>query len=245
MKKLIWDVETTDLELLIRTYQLKNYIKYFDPKTIRRDWSMLGASWMWLDDDKPKVISVTPDKPLDDYEVICALHKVLGEADMLIGHNCDQFDIKKFNTRAIFYDLPPVAPKLSVDTLKVARKYFKFTSNKLSYLCDFLKVGFKDDSPDWQKILDGCQKELRYMRKYNKQDVIATKAVYLKLMSYHHTHPKNPPTRDIVGEIVNICPKCRYPESIKVRSRPLASGRARQQYQCKGCFGYWTTDLIK
>jgi len=240
LKTLIWDVETTDLELRIRTYQLKNYTKYFDPKTIERDWSMLGAAWIWLNEDKPTAISVSPDKPLDDYGVVKHLHGILSEADILVGHNSDNFDIKKFNTRAIYYDLPPISPKQSVDTLKVAKKYFKFTSNKLSYLCEYLKVDLKDNSPDWKACIDGDPEALRYMRHYNKGDVIATKAAYQKLMGWHHTHPKHPQPKDIEGNDVNVCPKCQSPNYVKHDSRFLASGRRRQQWRCKDCGGYWT-----
>lgn len=246
MISIIWDVETTDLELRIRTYQLKNYTKYHDPKTINRDWTMLGAAWMRLGDDKASAISVSPDKPLDDYGVTLKLHEVLSEADILIGHNSDNFDFKKFNTRAIYYDLPPIAPKLSVDTLKIARKYFKFTSNRLSYICEYLGLDeMKDESPNWRKVIDGDPEELRYMRTYNKQDVIATKALYNKLKSYHHTHPKNPKTRDIEGSEVNVCPYCSSPENSKVKSRPSAAGILRHQYQCKVCYKYWTTKIVK
>lgn len=249
MKAIIWDVETTDLELLIRTYQLKNYTKYFNPDTIRRDWTMLGAAWMDLDSDRPQCISVHPDKPLDDYGVTCKIHSVLKDADILIGHNSDRFDYKKFNTRAIYYDLPPISPKLSIDTLKMAKKYFAFTSNKLSYLCEYLKVGeYKENSPDWGKIINGCPKELRYMRKYNKQDVVATKALYLKLKSYHHTHPVDPRSatvRDVEGNPVLVCKYCLSPDIVRAKPRILASGRKRQQWSCKGCNKYMTTELIK
>jgi len=248
MKTLIWDVECTDIETLVRSYGLRLNIKYLNHKQIQRDWTLLGAAWMDLDDDKPKVISVSPDRPLDDYAVTVKLHEVLSEARVVIGHNVDKFDMKKFNTRAIFYDLPPIPPPLSIDTLKMARKYFAFTSNSLAYLCDFLDVGFKDESPDWAKIIDGCPKELRYMRKYNKQDVIATKAVYLKLRSYHHTHPNmNVPVvrEEGTGAPIDVCKHCQSPELKKVQVRYLRSGRARRQYQCKVCHGFTTTDLIK
>jgi len=244
MKKLIWDIETSDLELKIRTYQLKNYIKYFDPKTIERDWTMLGVAWKWLGEKKTNVISVKPDDPLNDYDIVCHMHAVLQEADILIGHNADNFDLKKFNTRAIAHGLDPLPQKQSIDTLKVARKYFKFTSNKLSYLADFLGVSLKDESPDWKKIIEGCPKELRYMRKYNKQDVVATEAVYLKLMGWHHTHPKNEAVRDSGGKVVSLCPKCSSPDHQRRGYQYLASGRKRQRFSCNSCHGYWSGDMI-
>lgn len=244
MKTLIWDVEKTDLDLRVKTYQLKNYTKYFDPKFIERDWTLLGAAWIWLDKKTAQAISVSPENPLDDYGVTKKLHEVLSEADILVGHNSDAFDFKSFNTRAIFYDLPPISPKRSIDTLKVARKYFKFTSNKLSYICDYLGLELKDESPDWDKCLAGDPKELRYMRKYNKQDVIATKDLYLKLRGYHYTHPDLPEQRDINGNPVHVCKKCASPNLKKSCLRYTTTGRPRQQWQCKDCHSYTTGALV-
>lgn len=245
MKTLIWDVETSDLELAIRTYQLKNYSRYFDPKTIKRDWTMLGAAWKFKNEKAVKAISVSPQNPLDDEHVIKHLYKALSEADVLIGHNSDNFDIKKFNTRAIFYGLSPLLPKVQVDTLKIARKYFKFTSNKLSYIADYLGLDVKDESPDWEKVINGCAKELRYMRKYNKKDVVVTEQVYDRLMSWHHTHPRTKEKpKDIEGKPVNNCQKCGDPKVWSKGVKLLASGRKRRYYQCQNCCGYQSGELI-
>lgn len=245
MKSLYWDVETSSIDLRVRTYQLKNFVKYFDPKLIERDWTMLGAAWAF-DDGPPKVISVSPQNPLDDRHVVEVLHGVLNEADILIGHNSDQFDLKKFNTRAIYYGLPPIAPKTQIDTLKIARKYFKFTSNKLSYISEYLGVGEKDEAPDWDLCLEGDARELRYMRKYNKQDVIVTRKVYKKLMSWHHTHPRTAEMpRDAMGIPVSVCVKCGSPDLMRQGYRYLLGGRKRQRLQCQSCFGWQAGDLMK
>jgi len=245
MKALIYDLELTDIDLKISTYELRNRIKYFNPDCIERDWTMLGASWLWLDEDTPTTVAISLDDPFNDYDIVCQTHKALNSAELLIGHHSDNFDYKKFNVRAIYHGLPPISPKLSIDTLKMARKYFKFTSNKLSYLCKFLDIALKDESPDWEKIKAGDELEIQRMKNYNAQDCIATKALYLKLRAFHHTHPRMQTVRDIEGEIVNDCPKCGSPESRKTGVKYLNSGRARRQFQCKGCWGYWTTDLIK
>lgn len=244
MRSLIWDVEKTDLDLKVRAYQLKNQTRYFDPKLIERDWTLLGAAWMRVEDDRATAISVLPETPLDDYGITVHLHKVLSEVDVLIGHNSDNFDLKTFNTRAVFYDLPPIPPPRTIDTLKIARKYFKFTSNKLSYICSYLGLELKDESPDWQKCIEGDPDELRYMRHYNKQDVVATKDLYLKLRSYHHTHPSVPKPKDARGISVTVCHKCASPNLIRSQVRYTASGRARQQWKCKDCYGYTTGKLI-
>lgn len=247
MKAIVWDIESTDLELAIRTYQLKNHIRYFNPNDIVRDWTMLGAAWLDLDSDKPGVCSVSPDKPLDDYGVVKKLHQVLSEADCLIGHNSDNFDLKKFNTRALLYDLPPLSPKIKIDTLKLARKHFAFTSNKLAYIAKELKVDCKDESPDWNKCIEGDAKELRYMRKYNKQDVIVTKQVYLKLRSYHETHPNMnyPIVRAANGDAIEVCRVCQSPDLVVSKHRITNAGVHRIQKQCKECDSYTTFGRVK
>jgi hypothetical protein len=181
---LIWDVECSTSRYEEEFYDLKNFSNYRNHKNITRDWVLLGASWMFLEDDKPEVVSVTQQAVFDDYGVVCKMHEVLCSADVLIGHNSDAFDLKKFNTRAIKYGLPPIPPKQTIDTLKLARKYFKFTSNSLAYVANFLEVGMKNETPDWEKIIAGDADELRYMRRYNKQDVLVTKNVYLKLRAW-------------------------------------------------------------
>lgn len=245
MKKIVWDVETTDLELAVRTYQLKNRIQYFDPKTIKRDWTMLGAAWQDLDAEYPSVISVSPSNPLDDEAVVRHLHSVLSDADVIIGHNSDNFDIKKFNTRAIYYGLTPLKPMTQIDTLKIARKYFKFTSNKLSYLCNYLGVVAKDESPDWEKCTLGDADELRYMREYNKNDVRSTLALYNVLMGWHHTHPVTAETpRDIEDRPVRVCHRCGSPNITKAGIAYRNNGIRKQRYQCKPCGGWQMGERI-
>jgi len=247
MKALIYDLELTDLELKINTYELKNHTRYFHPDCIERDWSMLGAGWMWLDEDEPTTVAVSHKDVFNDEKIVRQTHKVLSSADMLIGHNSDAFDYKKFNTRAVYHGLPPISPKLSVDTLKMARKYFKFTSNKLSYLAKFLGVTLKGDSPDWELIKAGDRAEIKKMREYNALDCITTKEVYLKLRSFHHTHPSmnNPAVRDIEGNTVKVCRQCLSPRLRNVKTRYTNAGIARRQYQCRECRTYTTMERIK
>ena len=234
---LIWDVERTTLDVLDRVYDLRIKKSRHDPKQIVRDWNLLGAAWKTRD-GPISCISVSPKDPFNDYEVVRRLHEVLSAADVLIGHNSDAFDLKTFNARAIFWGFTPIPPKVSIDTLKVAKKYFKFTSNKLSYIAQYLGVALKDESPDWDLILAGDAEELANMREYNKKDVIVTEQVYQKLMGWHHTHPQISDVKDIEGADVHVCPKCSSPRLQRRGTRRMASGKQLQQYQCNNCGGY-------
>lgn len=234
---IVWDVETTDIELAIRTYGLKSFTRYHSPDTIKRDWSLLGAAWKVSGEAKVNCVSVSPRNVFNDFEVTRRLHDVLSSADILVGHNMDRFDLKKFNTRAIFHGFAPIGQKPTIDTLKVARKYFALTSNKLSYLCKYLGLTHKDESPDWLRIMGGCPDELRYMREYNKKDVIATDDAYIKMRPWIDNHPDYnlwADVKDTSGEKVILCRKCGSEDVVKNGIKYLRNSK-RQKYLCKTC----------
>lgn len=239
-KMLVWDIETSSIDILHRQYDLTVNTKRFNPNEIVRDWNILGAAWKLIGHDKVSCVSVSSKNPTNDLEVVKIVHSVLMEVDILIGHNSDAFDLKKFNARAIYHGLPPIPQKQQIDTLKEARKQFKFTSNKLSYLADFLGIYAKDDSPDWNKILLGDAEELAEMRSYNKKDVIVTEQLYFKLLSWMKTHPNvsvYTPIKDIEGKKVGSCHKCNSTNT-KQAGKRYTKTRSIQRYKCNDCGSY-------
>lgn len=244
-KILTWDVECAPMTLEHMTYDLTSYIKRHPIDHIKRDWWMLGAAWKFLGEKKIGCISVNPKNPTNDEEVIHVIHDVLSSADILVGHNSDAFDYKKFNARAITYGLPPIAPKQSIDTLKIARQNFKFSSNTLRYIAQILGVDAKDESPDWQKCCLGDENELRYMRKYNRQDVIVTEKVYLKLRPYAKNHP-NLNTylnlQDDQGQPIPACKACGSVEMLRSDSHIHTNATKYRAYQCASC-GSWNKHI--
>lgn len=236
-KVLIFDIETTNLELRINSYQLRNYQNYFNHKDITRDWSILSVAWKWLGDSIVNCVSVRSNDVFNDYGVVHAFHDVLMQADYIIGHNSDKFDVRKFNTRVIKHGLIPVHPITSIDTLKEARKIGAFTSNTLSYLLNYFGLAQKEESPDWLKILAGDDDEIRFMRHYNKQDVIGTEQLYLKLRPYMKTHPNFnlvADIRDVAGISIMTCPAC-LGTDVKKDGFRIIKKIKKQHYRCKSC----------
>ena len=238
-KILIWDVEVSTVQLLIQNYGLKNYIKYFNPKDIKRDWILLSVAWKWHGDNHAQCVSVKSNDIENDKGVVDAFYHVLKEADIIIGHNMKAFDAKKFNSKVIEYGYAPILfnPNQVIDTLQLCRKYFKFSSNRLSYVAHKLGVDAKDESPDWNKVLQGDEDEIRYMRKYNKQDVIVNEMVYNKIKGWHDTHPNLNvinTIRDTENNQVIACPTCQSVETVKDGFKFLKNGK-KQRYQCKDC----------
>lgn len=238
-KVLIFDVEISTTQITIEQYGLKVFKKYLDPKDIIRDWIMLGAAWKWLDEPHVYCVSVSSKNPIDDTEVVSSLYQAIDEADIIIGHNSDKFDIKKIKTKAFLYGHKPLGKKKTIDTLKIARSEFSFSSNKLSHLAEECQVTCKAESPDWEKALQGCPKELAYMRKYNRLDVQVTEEIYLKLRGWMKSHPNFNAFYDIKdseGRKVDVCPSCASANTVEKGVEVTAAGRYKT-YQCEEC-GY-------
>lgn len=104
-------------------------------------------------------------------------------------HNCDQFDIKFLRTRFAYHNIPFPKELETIDTLKMARKNFRFNSNKLDYIGQFLGLGQKQDTGGislWKDIVLHNNKEaLDKMISYCNGDVDLVKKVYEKLQEFH------------------------------------------------------------
>jgi hypothetical protein len=167
------------------------YDQNFGLNQIERDWFILSFAAKFLDKDEIHYFDQRNSKDLaDDLELVQRLHKIINEADILLGHNLDKFDVKKLNARFIRHSLPPIHPKQTIDTLKIAKKFFSFTSNKLEYIAKFLKCEEKSKHSKflghtlWSECLNGNEEAFKEMEIYNKQDVITTIEVYQKLVVY-------------------------------------------------------------
>lgn len=114
----------------------------------KEEWYMLTFSYKWLGEKTTHVLSL-PDLPTykldpkNDCELVAKLWELFDEADVVIAHNGDAFDIKKANIRFIKHGFTPPTPYKSIDTKKVAKSVFKFDSNKLDNLGKFLGLGEK------------------------------------------------------------------------------------------------------
>lgn len=189
-KVLIFDIETSPIEAYVWGLFDNNVAL----NQIKSDWYVLSWSAKWLGDPPSKVMYMDNrnNKDLtDDKKVLEGIHKLLDEADIAISQNGVSFDTKKLNARFAINKMPPPSPYRQIDTLKIARKYFKFTSNKLEYLTDKLCTKYKklkhakySGFSLWSECLKGNLKAWKEMEKYNKYDVLSLEELYTKLMSW-------------------------------------------------------------
>lgn len=205
-----------------------------------RDWYILSYAAKWIDEKTVHTQTLIdyPDFKKDmenDKNLVADLWKLLDEAEIVIAHNGDKFDIPKINTRFISHKMAPPSPYRTVDTLKIARRRFKFDSNKLDELGRYLGLGRKLPHTGfhlWKGCMVGDSESWRIMRKYNRRDVILLEKIYLRLRAWDNSHPKVCPT------VPDSCPKCGSQEAQR-RGLSYTAFRQKQRYRCKKCFGWF------
>lgn len=234
---LLWDIETS--HNLAAIFTLKNQ-DYIQADNIIQERYVICAAWKWLDAPKVSAVSVLDNpklyakSPHNDFHVVQALHAVLSEADVIVAHNGDAYDIKFTEARMLLQGLPPLPPITKIDTLKAARDRFLFNANNLNYLGQVLGCGKKKPTKPglWLKVLAGDKQAIRDMVAYNKQDVLLLEKVFLKLRPYMANHVN----RQLYGE--SGCPRC---GSRRVQSRGFhrALTQVYRKFCCVDCKGWY------
>lgn len=186
---LIVDIETAPM----KAYVWKRWKENISLEQTISEWFMIAWSAKWLYAKSIGGEVLTPEEILkeDDSRIVKDLWEMVNSADVVVTHNGNQFDIPKMNSRFIIHNLPPTKPYFSVDTCKVARKTFGFSSNKLNALASYFDLGEKLDTDFnlWKACMEGDEKALDYMLKYNKQDVALLEEIYIKLLPWIKGHP--------------------------------------------------------
>lgn len=251
-KVLVLDIENSQMIISgFPTYNLWN-IDHIDPKYIEHDWYLTCAAWLWVDPEKgaySKSFSVsTLDDPKaykknfrDDLVVVKRLHEVLQQADIIVGHNSNAFDLKKINQRIIDYKLPTIDYPPTVDTLLVNKKYGKTSSNSLAHLCRHYGIAQKMELPKgvMHAADQGSAKAMKKLVAYNKQDIVSTAQLYLRLLPYIKNHPDIRRVMNLAkspSEAANmkICGSCGSKNVISWGSYPTKLGPVRRII-CNDC----------
>lgn len=230
-KILLFDIETTPMEVYVWGL-IGN--KYIQPNNIIKDWNVLSWSAKWLFDSKVLSDIQTPKEAIerDDERIINSIWDLIDQADIIIAHNGDKFDIKKLNTRFHLNGLYPPSPYRSIDTLKVVKKSFSFSSNKLDYLSQLMLNRKKLDTNFklWTDCLHGRREALTKMLSYNEEDVRLLEEVYMELRPWVKPHPNVNMFDDIDG-----CPSCGSDEIEPNGGYYTTVSNQYLSFSCKGC----------
>lgn len=126
-------------------------------------------------------------------DMLSAILHILDEADIVVGYNSDNFDIKHINAQLALNGFPPPRPYKSIDLMKESRANFRWFSGKLDFLAQQL-VGDKKTThegfPLWVKCMSEAASDPEViearakMEEYNRQDVLVTEKVYIKMLPW-------------------------------------------------------------
>lgn len=233
-KVLIIDIETAP----IRAYVWGIWNQNISLNQIQSDWFCLTWAAKWLFENKVYHARLTSKEVLkqDDNRIIRGIWELINQADIVIAHNGEKFDVPKLNSRFIINGLHPPLPYQQIDTLKHIRRQFGFTSNKLDYVNKLLNLDRKTDTGGfelWERCMQGDDKALKEMESYNVNDVRILEDTYLHIRSWIKPHPNM--GLFILDESQSRCPSCGSAELKEMGKKYNTTANAYASVRCDNC----------
>lgn len=184
-KVLLLDVETAPLEV----WAWGLFDQNIGLNQIMKHSSLLSWSAKWLGSDQVMYEDNRNSKDVrNDKKLLKSIWKLIDEADILIFQNGISFDRKVLNARFIQNGMKPPSSCRYIDTMRIAKRHFKFTSNKLEHLTGILCTEHRKSSHAkfggfnlWKECLAGNLEAWEEMRSYNILDVLSMEELYYKL----------------------------------------------------------------
>ena len=230
MKLLMLDIETSPNEAYVWKSQL--WSGHIGSHQITADGEILCYAAKFLGE---KEMHFDSSYASGRKTMLRGIHKLLSAADVVVTYNGNKFDLTELNREFLLYQLGPTAPYKRLDLYAVARKTFRFASNKLDYICEALGIGKKTDS-NFQLWVDCMNKDPAAwvtMEKYNKNDVVLLEGLYEYLLPWIDNHPNYGMYMD--GR--PVCPNCGSAHSQR-RGYFFKKALKYLRFQCMGC-GKW------
>lgn len=237
---LLLDIETAPITGYVWATYDTNVLKILEPSKV------LSVAWKWLNEDETFCKTIADYKGykkgvVDDEKLIKQAWDLLDECDVCVAHHGKAFDLKKLNARFVWYKLPAPSSYAVVDTKASASRHFKFDSNSLDNLGQYLNLGSKAATGGfslWVDCIAGDKDAWARMAEYNIQDVVLLEKVYLALRPYISNHPN---LSLLSGEVKDemSCPTCQSGSVVKRGFSVTRTGK-KQRYQCQSC-GSWSS----
>lgn len=188
-KILLLDIET----LPIAAKLIKFIVRFYPGSSLGAEMnSIICFGYKWLGDKKAKSISVWDypgwEKNVNDDSKLCKdIYSICKDADVIVTHNGNRFDIPVINARLLFNKIENLPPIASVDTYSLAKRNMKLSFKRLKDLADFFGTVNKKDTGGWSLWEDVATKDLaacKKMEAYCRGDVDALEQIFLKLRRF-------------------------------------------------------------
>lgn len=200
------------------------------------EWFILSWSAKWANDDNMINGVLTPSEAVseDDSRIMIDLWNILNQADVVVTHNGIRFDHKKINTRFLLHGLPPTRPFRVIDTLKMIKDTFAFSSNKLDNL--LIQFGLERKLGTnfnlWKNCMNGSAEALAEMLEYNDWDVIQLERAFVRMKPWVKNFPNFALYNSI--EDSDVCPTCGEKHLIQDGFYTTATNKYKL-YRCTSC----------
>lgn len=234
----VWGLfeQNLSLSMINKDWHLLSYAcKYYKAE----DGTLYGPHNKVMYGDQKNSKNIEDDKPL-----LKKLWDLVNSADILMTQNGVKFDYKKLNSRFLLNGLPPTSQIRHLDSLKIVKKHFSLTSNKLEYLTGKLCTRYKKQSHKkypgfelWRGCLAGDEKAWIEMKKYNIYDILSLEELFHKLSPWDNSINFNV----YHDQLNNIC-TCGSKKFIKKGYAYTNTGRF-QRFKCSSC-GRNTTSKV-
>lgn len=238
MKVLFFDIETS----LAQVYTYGLYDQNISIANVIEHPRMIAFTAKWL--GKPKMFAYS-EYHQSRTEMLKAMHELLDEADLVIGWNSKNFDVKWVNSEFMVENMLPPSPYKQLDLMQEVKRNARFLSNKLDYISERLlndkkieynmaRMWIKVNNPETTEA--ERKKEWNAMLKYAKKDTALLEPMFNDLLPWLRLpHPVQQ------GE-----DKCRNCGSHELKRRGVAStlNGTYQRYQCRSC-GAWSRGTLR
>ena len=227
MKILLLDIETAPNRVYAWGLWDQNiYIDQIEEPGYTMCWA---AKWLG---DKEVIFSSRQETTME--KMVKKIWDLIDEADAVIHYNGTKFDMPTLNKEFITYGLSKPAPYKQIDLLRTARSQFRFPSNKLDYVTQYLGLEGKLEHKGmslWRDCMAGKDAAWKIMKKYNIQDVKILEDLYRRLLPWIPNHPNV----NLYDESTTPrCPKCGG-KHLQKRGFAYTPTMVYQRYQCQTC----------
>lgn len=234
-KILIFDIELAP----ITAYVWGLFDQNIGLNQIVQDWYVLSWAAKWLGTPESEVMYADQRDVEDlsnDYGIISQIWQLLDEAEIVITQNGIRFDVKKLNARFLHHGFPAPSSFRHIDTLRIAKKNFGLTSNKLEYMTDKFCVKYKKQKHKdfqgmelWVECLKKNPAAFISMESYNRYDVLSLEELYLVMRRWDRTINFNV-YHDGIGSICSCGSK-----NVVWNGYDYTNVSRRDRYVCKDC----------
>lgn len=216
--------------------------RYVHHETVTREprTTIMCAKWY----DSPDIIRLAEWDKGGRGLFLKRIHRLLAEADIVVGHNVDGADIPWIMGDLYLPrighqhrpNLAPLPPRKTVDTLKVLRREFKSGApfKGLDAFCQIVGIPSKTDRYDrdaMERAVAGSVEDRERLTDYCAGDVIATQGLY----DWQRPHIKNHPALFLDGtDSLTTCNRCGH-ETEPIAKRYVANVLTYSMRRCVSC----------